>query len=47
MLEALHRKNNWDDAFNHCEAEGSTLVKLAPRATEKLKGIVLGDINKY
>ena len=38
-LKLFTEKKNWEDAYNHCDAEGSTLAKLAPRATEKLKGI--------
>ena len=39
-LKLFTEKKNWLDAYNHCEAEGSNLVKLAPRATQKLKGIL-------
>ena len=37
-LKLFTVKKNWVDANQHCEAEGSNLVKLAPKVTEKLRG---------
>ena len=38
-LKLFTEKKIWEDAKAHCEAEGSTLVELAPKVTRKLKGI--------
>ena len=37
-LKLFTEKKTWVDARDHCSADGATLVKLEPRATQKLKG---------
>ena len=38
-LKLFTDKKDWEDANEHCQTEGSTLVKIAPTVTDKLKGI--------
>ena len=33
-------RKTWKEAYDYCKTEGSTLVKLAPKKTDKLIGIL-------
>ena len=33
-------RKTWNEAYDECKTEGSTLVKLAPKKTDKLIGIL-------